>query len=273
MNSSSRSTRAPPAPARSSSTTPASARRRAARVPAASSRSPAGSSTTRGDLGDASSASPREALARGRDRRRATSPRIGITNQRETTVLWDRAHRRARSHNAIVWQDRRTAPRLRRAAAPTGSSRGSQRKTGLVLDPYFSGTKLAGCSTTSPGARARAERGELAFGTIDSLARLEADRRRRPRHRRDERVAHAAVRHPHGRLGRRAARAASTSRARCCREVVPSRGVVRRDDAGCRRRRDPDRGHRRRPAGRAVRPGLLRARAWRRTPTAPAASC
>jgi glycerol kinase len=91
---------------------------------------------------------------------------IGITNQRETTVLWERATSRPVA-NAIVWQDRRTAglcDQLRAAGhAPTFAA-----KTGLVLDAYFSGTKLKWLLDHVPGARARAEAGELAFGTIDS---------------------------------------------------------------------------------------------------------
>ena len=91
---------------------------------------------------------------------------VGITNQRETTVLWERATGRPIA-NAIVWQDRRTAPmcdELRAAGhAPTFAA-----KTGLVLDAYFSGTKLRWLLDNVPGARARAARGELAFGTIDA---------------------------------------------------------------------------------------------------------
>ncbi len=91
---------------------------------------------------------------------------IGITNQRETTVLWERATGRPLAH-AIVWQDRRTAgicETLRAAGhAPT-----FLRKTGLVLDAYFSGTKLKWLLDHVPAARERARRGELAFGTIDS---------------------------------------------------------------------------------------------------------
>ena len=91
---------------------------------------------------------------------------IGITNQRETTLLWERATGRPIA-NAIVWQDRRTAPAcdaLREAGhAPTFA-----RKTGLVLDAYFSGTKLKWLLDHVPGARERAMRGELAFGTVDS---------------------------------------------------------------------------------------------------------
>ncbi len=91
---------------------------------------------------------------------------IGITNQRETTLLWERATGRPVA-NAIVWQDRRTAPMcdaLRRAGRePTFT-----RKTGLVLDAYFSGTKLKWLLDNVQGARERARRGELAFGTVDS---------------------------------------------------------------------------------------------------------
>jgi len=91
---------------------------------------------------------------------------IGITNQRETTIIWDRATGKA-IHNAIVWQDRRTAPiceKLKKA----GKEAIFARKTGLLLDPYFSGTKVRWILDKVPGARKRAERGELAFGTVDS---------------------------------------------------------------------------------------------------------
>src|SRR5688572_19216909 len=91
---------------------------------------------------------------------------IGITNQRETTIIWDRATGKA-IHNAIVWQDRRTAPtieRLKRA----GKEKLVSRKTGLLLDPYFSGPKIKWILDKVPGARKRAQKGELAFGTVDS---------------------------------------------------------------------------------------------------------
>jgi len=91
---------------------------------------------------------------------------IGITNQRETTVLWDRKTG-APLHRAIVWQDRRTAPACSKLRAD-GAEDMVRARTGLVLDPYFSGTKLAWLLDHVDGARARAERGELAFGTIDS---------------------------------------------------------------------------------------------------------
>ena len=107
----------------------------------------------------------KQALAHGR-----VSPNtiqaIGITNQRETTIVWDRRTGRPVA-NAIVWQCRRTAPlcdQLKRR----GYASEFRRKTGLVLDAYFSGTKIRWLLDHVPGARRRAERGELAFGTVDS---------------------------------------------------------------------------------------------------------
>jgi glycerol kinase len=91
---------------------------------------------------------------------------VGITNQRETTVLWDR-HSGQPLHRAIVWQDRRTAG-LCDSLAAAGHTELFRERTGLVLDAYFSGTKLKWLLDHVPGARARAGRGELAFGTIDS---------------------------------------------------------------------------------------------------------
>jgi glycerol kinase len=90
---------------------------------------------------------------------------IGITNQRETTLIWERATGRP-IHNAIVWQDRRTAPLCERLRAEGHEAMVSE-KTGLLLDPYFSASKIAWLLEHVPGARARAEAGELAFGTID----------------------------------------------------------------------------------------------------------
>ena len=91
---------------------------------------------------------------------------IGITNQRETTVLWDRKTGQPLA-NAIVWQDRRTAGRCDELRQQ-GHAELIQQKTGLVLDAYFSATKLAWLLGNVPGARAKAEKGELAFGTMDS---------------------------------------------------------------------------------------------------------
>jgi glycerol kinase len=91
---------------------------------------------------------------------------IGIANQRETTVVWDRATG-APIGNAIVWQDRRTAG-LCDALKARGLEPQFMEKTGLVIDAYFSGTKIAWMLDNVPGARARADAGELAFGTVDS---------------------------------------------------------------------------------------------------------
>jgi glycerol kinase len=92
---------------------------------------------------------------------------IGITNQRETVVVWDRKDGTP-IHRAIVWQDRRTAELCRELKAD-GAEPDVRTRTGLLIDPYFSATKLAWILDAVPGARARAERGELAFGTIDSF--------------------------------------------------------------------------------------------------------
>jgi glycerol kinase len=91
---------------------------------------------------------------------------IGIANQRETTVIWDRKTGRP-VYNAIVWQDRRTADRCAELAA-SGNEALVIERTGLLLDPYFSATKVAWILDAVPGARDRAEKGELAFGTVDA---------------------------------------------------------------------------------------------------------
>jgi glycerol kinase len=91
---------------------------------------------------------------------------VGITNQRETTLVWDRATGKPIA-NAIVWQDRRTAEMCARLREEGHEPRVTA-KTGLLLDPYFSATKIAWILDSVPGARESAERGELAFGTVDS---------------------------------------------------------------------------------------------------------
>ena len=111
-------------------------------------------------------ATAREALAQSGLGARGVAA-VGITNQRETAVIWDR-RTGVPIHRAIVWQDRRTADvcaNLKR----DGAESLVRQKTGLLLDPYFSGTKVAWLLDNVPGARGRAERGELAFGTIDSF--------------------------------------------------------------------------------------------------------
>ncbi|MCC7480725.1 MAG: glycerol kinase GlpK [Hyphomicrobiales bacterium] len=92
---------------------------------------------------------------------------LGITNQRETTVVWERKTGKA-IHKAIVWQDRRTAETCA-ALKAQGHEKLFNAKTGLLLDPYFSGTKVSWILDQVKGARERAERGELCFGTIDSF--------------------------------------------------------------------------------------------------------
>ncbi|HEX8060050.1 MAG TPA: FGGY family carbohydrate kinase, partial [Cyclobacteriaceae bacterium] len=91
---------------------------------------------------------------------------IGITNQRETTVIWDRKTG-APVYNAIVWQDKRTAPECE-ALKAAGLSDYVKENTGLVIDSYFSGTKIKWILDNVKGVRERADHGELAFGTIDT---------------------------------------------------------------------------------------------------------
>src|SRR5579872_3424991 len=92
---------------------------------------------------------------------------IGVANQRETTLLWRRATGKPIGR-AIVWQDRRTHEACARMRA-AGQDRLIAEKTGLILDPYFSATKIAWLLDSIPGARAEAERGALAFGTVDAF--------------------------------------------------------------------------------------------------------
>ena len=93
---------------------------------------------------------------------------IGITNQRETTVVWDKKSGKA-IYPAIVWQDRRTSELCDTLSRETGVEQKIQQKTGLLVDPYFSATKLSWILDNVTGARKKAENGELAFGTIDSF--------------------------------------------------------------------------------------------------------
>ena len=106
----------------------------------------------------------REALARAGAGRRLRA--VGITNQRETTVMWDRRSGEP-VHNAIVWQCRRTAPMCRELEA-RDLGQPIRKKTGLILDAYFSATKLRWILDHIPDGQARADAGELLFGTVDS---------------------------------------------------------------------------------------------------------
>ena len=245
-------------------------RRDAARAPRASfrstSRSPAGWSTTRTRSGRA----PEPCCARCTPRA-SSAPRgaiaLGITNQRETAVLWDRATG-APVGRAIVWQDRRTADLCARWRAAGLEPRCAQR-TGLVLDPYFSASKL----------RWWLGRTELASATALRL-----------RHRRRVAVVEAYRRHAvhatdptnasrtllfdiHARRWDDDAAARLRRAARLAARGAAVGRRLRRDARRARRcRTASDRRHRGRPAGRALRPGLLRSPASGRTPTAPAAS-
>ena len=220
-----------------------------------------------------------------RDRARGARARPGSAPR---DIAAHRHHQPARDHagveprapaQPIAQRDRLAGPAhradLRARCASAASSRLFRAKTGLVIDAYFSGTKLQWLLDHVPGARAAAARGELAFGTVDTLAavaaRPAAARCTPPTSSNASRTMLFDVRAQ--RLGRRAARGCSTSRARCCRRCTRRAMCYGDDRRRPARRADPDRRHRRRPAERAVRPGLLQGRAWRRTPTAPAASC
>lgn len=118
------------------------------------------------DIWDSVLATAREAIAKA-SLSAADIAGIGITNQRETTLIWDRRTGQA-IHRAIVWQDRRTAQACANLVA-AGHEDLVRERTGLRIDPYFSATKIAWLLDNVPGARRRAEAGELAFGTVDSF--------------------------------------------------------------------------------------------------------
>ena len=151
---------------------------------------------------EAQLATAREAIAASGGVERIAA--IGVTNQRETAVIWDRATGRAVA-DAIVWQSRVTAP-FCTTLRDLGHEALVRERTGLPIDAYFSGPKLRQILVEDPPLRARAERGELAAGTVESflISRLTGGRV----HVTDvvERIADAAPRHPPRRLGRRAAR-------------------------------------------------------------------
>jgi glycerol kinase len=131
----------------------------------------------------------REALAQS-----SVSPvAIGITNQRETVCVWERDSGKP-LHRAIVWQDRRTAARCT-ALAKSRDGAAITRRTGLVLDPYFSATKIEWLLRNVKGLARRAKAGDVVFGTHRYLARPPPDRGRRIRDGSHQCVAHDAVRH------------------------------------------------------------------------------
>ena len=143
---------------------------------------------------------PRRACSTASHRGRVAG--LGITNQRETIVALGPGPPASPSAPAIVWQDG-ARPTTARGSSPPAARSWFARRTGLTLQPYFSATKLAWLLDHVPGARARAERGELRGGHDRQPGSRGPDRR--ARHRRHERLAHAAARHRPSGLGRRAA--------------------------------------------------------------------
>ena len=232
-------------------------------------RSPAGSNTTRSRSGTRSA--PRSPM---RCARRSATPRdiaaVGITNQRETTVLWDRATGEPVAP-AIVWQDRRTAgdcERLRAAGPRSGDRRAHRAAARSVFLRHQA--RLA----ARPGSRrARARGARRARLRHDrQLAAVQAHRPSAPRHRRHQRQPHAALQPAHRRLGRPAARTLARAARMPARDrrLLPRRRRRHRDRT--RRRQTTRDRHRRRPAGGACSARPVSRPAWRRTPTAPAAS-
>ena len=190
-------------------------------------RSPAGSSTTRTRSGRRSSGVAARGARASAGVARDDVAAIGITNQRETTRRLGPRDRRARSANAIVWQDRRTRRLCERLQGATGTSamiraqdRPGARRLLLRHQARMDARQRA------RRARARASAGELAFGTVDTLAGLEAHRRRACTSPTSSNASRTLLFDIHTRrLGRRAADAASTSRARCCRRCASSSEV------------------------------------------------
>ncbi len=198
-----------------------------------------------------------EALGRARIRPSDVAG-VGITNQRETTIIWDRKTGDA-VYNAIVWQDRRTAQACDKLRA-AGHDRQVRNRTGLLLDAYFSGDKDRLDSRQRAG-RARAGRGgrsPLRHGR--HLADLETDQRpQRPRDRPEQRLAHAALQHSHRRVGPGPAQALQHPRRPAARGPHIERSL-RRNQHLARLAKDAHRGHRGRPAGRSLRPDVRASR-------------
>ena len=193
-----------------------------------------------------------EALGRAQVRPKELAA-IGITNQRETTIVWDRETGEP-IHNAIVWQDRRTADFCERLKAE-GAGDTIQAKTGLLIDAYFSASKIRWILDHTPGARARADAGTLAFGTVDTWLVWKLTGRLAAPHRRQQRLADDAVQHPHAAVGRRTAASVRHPGEHAARGAVVERGLRHCLDRS-RHRERADRGHRRRSAGGALRPDV-----------------
>ena len=204
--------------------------RRPAGVRAASTRARAGSSTTPRRSGHHARHRARGAGQRRPDRR-ATSPRSASPTS--ARPWWSGTARTGKPiHNAIVWQDRRTASCASAGArGPRHAGRGNAPACCSI--PTSPPPRSPGCWTHVAGARAAAERGELAFGTVDTLPALAADRRRRACDRRHQRLAHAAVRHPSRRLGRRPAGAVRHPARACCPTCATARRISARPRPTC----------------------------------------
>ena len=184
---------------------------------------------------------------------------IGITNQRETVVIWDRKTGKP-IHKAIVWQDRRTAEHLRGAEGRRASSRCSPSKTGLLLDPYFSGTKIALAPRQCEGRAREGGEGRARLRHHRQLPDLAAHRRQGACDRCHQRLAHAALQHPHRRSGTTSCCASSTFPRSLLPEVKDCAADFGATDPKLSRRGHPDLRRGGRPAGGHHRPGLLRAR-------------
>ena len=195
---------------------------------------------------------------------------IGITNQRETTIVWDRETGEP-IHNAIVWQDRRTADFCERLKAE-GAGETIQAKTGLLIDAYFSASKIRWILDNVPGARARADAGKLAFGTVDTW--LVWKLTGHARHVTDvSNASRTMLFNIHTLQWDDELLRLFGIPASMLPEVRSSSEVYGNVSTIARHRERADRRHRRRSAGGALRPDVPRSRACRRTPTAPAASC
>ena len=247
-------TRAPPAPAASSSAATGASPRWRNASSARSIRSPAGSSTIRRSCGPASWP-PRRRCCRAPACRPRRSRAIGITNQRETTLVWHRGTGLP-IYNAIVWQDRRAEPTCAEMRAQ-GLSETVQAKTGLRIDAYFSATKLKWILDHVDGAREMARRGELAFGTVDTWLVWQLTEGRV--HATDvSNASRTMLFNIHtGQWDDELLAALDIPRA-LMPEVKPSSAHF--GDTAAAGRHAAHRGHRRRPAERALRPGLLQGR-------------
>ena len=195
---------------------------------------------------------------------------IGITNQRETTIIWDKATGKPVC-NAIVWQCRRTAAEIERLKAE-GASEIIRKKTGLIPDAYFCGSKIQWILRNVPGTRVAAQAGELLFGTVDTWLIWNLTRE----HAHVTDVSNASRTMLFNIHTMDWDRGAARSDGDSARAAAQSGGFQRcGGDAGQEhpRRGDPHCGHRGRPAGGALWAGVLSKRVWSRPPTAPAAFC